>query len=74
MRNETFEYFNITTYTDGKQVIHLADDTAAIIQPGRAIKINQKDPLSDSDYKYSTAYLDKQMILDLADYIRSQGL
>lgn len=70
--NQEFEYFNIKVFPgDKKEIIDLMDDTVAVVQ-GRRIQFNQLDSLAKSSYDYQQVYLDKQMILDLADYLRSQ--
>jgi hypothetical protein len=74
--NKDFEYFNVTTYVQGpyKEVIDLREDTVAIVlDNNHVVQLNQLDVFAKSASDYHSVILDKQTILDLADYIRSQG-
>lgn len=70
--NQEFEYFDITVYpTEGKEVIDLEEDTVAIVQNGR-VRFNQLDVFAKNEFDYQTVYLDKQAIIDLAEYLKNK--
>jgi hypothetical protein len=72
--NQEFEYFTIehNPLLDS-EVIDLRDDTVAIVGAGDTVQINQLDPLAKSTFDYDKIYLSKQIILDLAEYIKNRG-
>jgi hypothetical protein len=70
-KNPEFEYFNIEETPSGKATIDLRDDTVALVT-GDRIQINQLDVFASSPYEYQVVYLDKQIILDLAEYLKNK--
>jgi archaellin len=69
--NQDFEYFDITVDpAEGKEVIDLQEDTVAIVQNDR-VRLNQLDVFAKSEFDYQTVYLDKQAIIDLAEYLKN---
>jgi hypothetical protein len=72
-KNQEFEYFTIEinpTEPD-KAVIDLRDDTVAVVK-GDRVQLNQLDVFANSPYDYQVVYLDKQAIIDLAEYLKNK--
>lgn len=70
--NQDFEYFTVefSPAEGGKEIIDLRDDTVAIIG-SRVVQFNQLDVFAKSESDYHSVYLEKQTILDLAEYIKN---
>jgi hypothetical protein len=72
-KNQEFEYFTIEinpTEPD-KAIIDLRDDTVAVVK-GDRVQLNQLDVFANSPYDYQVVYLDKQAIIDLAEYLKNK--
>lgn len=72
--NKDFEYFNveINPVEGGSHIVDLREDTVAIIKHGgAAVQFNQLDVFAKSEFDYDSIILDKQTIIDLAEYLKN---